>query len=488
LGSNYYCNKKSSLIYFAVVEMKPVDPASVAHLKGIFAPIQDEIDVGLLEVVQGSIPRELTGVYLRNGPNCRFPPLGSYTYPLDGDGMLHAIELADGQARYRNRYVCTPGLAAEERAGRALWGGVLTPVFPSTEEVGPELAGQFKDLPDVSVIRHAGQYLALAESARPFRVTRELTTLGPWDFGGGLPQGICAHPKIDPVTGELVVFRYGFAPPYLTWATVGPDGAVSQREQAIDLDRPHMIHDFGVTEQYVILFVCPAVFDATGAAAAVLQWRPELGTRIALLPRRGSADALRWVNTEPFWVWHFANAFEAAATDGSTTIIVDFPRWSHLGLDRSASANCGVVRAEIDVTRRSIRIDQRDDRMTEFPRIDDRRIGRPHRWFYVASKEPAGQPLPPGEWNELSRYDTQTGQVITRKAGALRLGEPVFAPAGPAAAEDQGYVVTFATDTATLESYFLILQAADIAGEPAAILRIPHRVPAGLHGCWVPGR
>jgi carotenoid cleavage dioxygenase-like enzyme len=469
------------------MEMKPVDPVSIAHLNGIFAPIQDEIDAGPLEVVQGVIPRELAGVYLRNGPNCRFPPLGSYTYPLDGDGMLHAIELADGQARYRNRYVRTPGLNAEERAGRALWGGILTPIFPSKEEVGPELAGQFKDLPDISVIHHAGRYLALAESARPFRVTRDLTTLGPWDFGGGLANGICAHPKIDAVTGELVVFRYGFAPPYLTWATVGPDGAVRQPEQAIDLDRPHMIHDFAVTEHYIILFFCPAVFDATGAAAAVLQWRPELGTRIVLVPRRGFPDGLRWIDAEPFWVWHFANAFEAAATDGSTTIIVDFPRWSHLALDRSAPASGSVVRAEIDVTGGSIRIDEHDDRVTEFPRIDDRRMGRPHRWFYVASKEPSQQPLLPGEWNELCRYDMQTGEILTRKGGSLRLGEPVFAPAGSAAAEDQGYVVTFATDVVTLESFFLILYAADIAGEPAAILRIPHRVPAGLHGCWVPG-
>ena len=260
----------------------------------------------------------------------------------------------------------------------------------------------------------------------------------------------------------------------------------SCRERAIYLDKPHMIHDFAVTEHYIILFVCPAVFDASGATAAVLQWRPELGTRIALVQRRGSSDGLRWIATDPFWVWHFANAFEAAAADGSTTIMIDFPRWSHPGFDRSTPASCGVVRAEIDPVRGSIRLDQSDDRLAEFPRIDDRRIGRPHRRFYVASKEPSRQPLPLGEWNELSRYDMQTGDVVTRKAGSLRLGEPVFAPAGPAAAEDQGYVVTFATDTATLQSYFLILHAADIAGEPAATLRIPHRVPAGLHGCWVP--
>jgi carotenoid cleavage dioxygenase len=178
--------------------MKPVDPASIAHLSGIFAPIQEEIDVGSLEVVQGAIPPELTGVYLRNGPNCRFPPLGSYTYPLDGDGMLHAIELSDGQARYRNRYVRTPGLDVEERAGRALWGGLLTPVFPSKEEVGAELAGHFKDLPDVSIIRHAGQYLALAESARPFRVTRDLTTRGPWGLRWGAPGWNLRSPQDRP--------------------------------------------------------------------------------------------------------------------------------------------------------------------------------------------------------------------------------------------------------------------------------------------------
>jgi carotenoid cleavage dioxygenase-like enzyme len=469
------------------MDMKPVDPASVAHLKGMFAPIHDEIDVGPLEVVQGSIPRELTGVYLRNGPNCRFPPLGSYTYPLDGDGMLHAVEIADGRARYRNRYVRTPGLAAEERAGRALWGGVLTPHFPSGDEVGPELAGRFKDLPDISVIHHASRYLALAESARPFRVTRGLETLGPWDFGGALPDGICAHPKIDPLTGELVVFRYGFAPPYLTWTTVGLDGVVSHAEEAIALDRPFMIHDFAVTEHYVVFFVCPAAFDATGAGGGVFRWRPELGTRIALVPRRSARDGVRWVEAEPFWVWHFANAFEAAGADGSTRIMVDFPRWSHLAFGAAHPASCGVVRAEIDPARGAIWIDQRDDRPTEFPRIDDRLIGRAHRWFYAAGKEGTGQVLPPGEWNELRRYDTQTGQVVSRTMGSLRLGEPVFAPADPAGAEDQGYVVTFATDAATLESYFLILHAGDIAGEPAATLRIPHRVPFGLHGCWVPG-
>jgi carotenoid cleavage dioxygenase-like enzyme len=111
------------------VEIKAVDLASIAHLSGIFAPIQEEIDIGPLEVVQGAIPRELTGVYLRNGPNCRFPPLGSYTYPLDGDGMLHAIELADRTSAIATATCARRRSPRRSSSRAALWGGVLTPVF-----------------------------------------------------------------------------------------------------------------------------------------------------------------------------------------------------------------------------------------------------------------------------------------------------------------------------------------------------------------------
>jgi carotenoid cleavage dioxygenase len=117
-----------------------VDVASNPHLNGIFAPVQQELTDAYCEVVQGVIPHDLVGIYVRNGPNPRFSPIGSYTYPLDGDGMIHAISFFGGRAHYRNRYVRTPSLAAEERVGRALWGGVLTPIAPSADEVGPDLA------------------------------------------------------------------------------------------------------------------------------------------------------------------------------------------------------------------------------------------------------------------------------------------------------------------------------------------------------------
>jgi carotenoid cleavage dioxygenase-like enzyme len=226
----------------------------------------------------GAVPKDLTGTYLRNGPNARFTPIGSYTYPLDGDGMIHAVSFAKGRAAYKNRYVRTPSMAAEELAGRALWGGLMTPIQPSAEQVGPELAARFKDLPDVSIVRHAGRLLALAESARPFLLSDNLDTVGPWYFGGKLPKGITAHPKVDPSTGELVVFRYDFEAPFLTWAVVDKDGVVTRAEQPVEIDAPYMIHDFAITARFIVLFICPARFDPSGGE--MLRWEPERGTRI----------------------------------------------------------------------------------------------------------------------------------------------------------------------------------------------------------------
>ena len=121
--------------------------------------------------------------------------------------MIHGVWLADGRARYRNRYVLTKGLKAEMRAGRALYGGVMTPVAPSAELVGtdPDPEG-FKLLPDINIIRHAHRFLALAEGTAPYEVTGELDTIGRYDFAGAMPMGMCAHPKIDPVSGEVILF------------------------------------------------------------------------------------------------------------------------------------------------------------------------------------------------------------------------------------------------------------------------------------------
>jgi hypothetical protein len=177
--------------------LKPIDPASHPALSGVMAPVDEELSAANLPVT-GRIPDDLRGVYLRNGPNPKFTPLGSYTYPLDGDGMIHGVWLEDGNARYRNRYVLTKGLAAEIRAGRALWGGIMTPAVPAPALAGSDTdPGGDKVLPDINIVRHAHKFLALGEGVAPYQVTPDLATVGSYAQPGDLrsrPRGAWEKP------------------------------------------------------------------------------------------------------------------------------------------------------------------------------------------------------------------------------------------------------------------------------------------------------
>jgi carotenoid cleavage dioxygenase-like enzyme len=292
------------------------------YLTGPYAPTTDEVDVPDL-VVEGELPADLDGAYLRNGPNPRFSPIGGFLYPIDGDGMLHRVEISGGRARYTNRFVRTPMVEAEEAAGHAIWPGVMSPWRPGADEVGPALAGTLRAMPNVNVVRHGGRLLALAECHSPYRMGPELQTLGAETFGGRLPAGICAHPKIDPRTGELFAFCYTFAAPYLTWTVVRPDGTATPPRPVDGLERPAMIHDMALTERYLVLVVAPLFFDLATArrGGSMLTWQPDTGTRIALVPRDGGP--VRWCSGEAFWLWHTVNAHDAG-----DTVVLDYVEWS----------------------------------------------------------------------------------------------------------------------------------------------------------------
>ncbi|MFF9854254.1 carotenoid oxygenase family protein [Streptomyces litmocidini] len=468
------------------------DPTRIAHLTGRFAPVTEEVDAVDLEVT-GELPDDLDGVYLRNGPNPRFTPIGSYLYPLDGDGMIHGVWLSAGRARYRNRFVRTPAMIAEENAGRALWGGLESMILPGVDEVGDVLANTFKPLPDINVVQHGGRLLALAESDCPFRMSPELDTLGKETFDGRLPAGITAHPKIDPVTGEMVVFCYGLEPPYLTWSVIGPDGAVRRGPTSVDgVGEPQMIHDMALTRRYVVLVLAPAFFDIEAAVSggSFVAWRPERGTRIALIPRDGGP--VRWADDEAFWLWHTVNAYDDP-DDGR--VVLDYVQWPALSLGPGSpegrsrqSGHHGLTRAVVDLAAGTVQRTRLDDARVELPRIDDRALTTPHQRLAVAADSGRIDGLLPGEYDALRWYDVRANGSAARvwNAGDLSVGEPVFAPVPGTRGSERGYWLTFATDRTDNTSWLLLLPAEDPAQGPVARVRIPVRVPLGLHGTWLP--
>jgi carotenoid cleavage dioxygenase-like enzyme len=451
-------------------------------LQGNFGPWRMEGVAGDLEVA-GAIPRELNGTYYRNGPNPAFEPPGRYHW-FDGDGMIHAITLGDGRASYRNRYVLSNGLEAERAAGRALHSGLL--------DLNPTEAPSFKNTGNTNIVWHAGRLLALMEAALPTRMRPDtLDTLGEFDFDGRLIGPMTAHPKMDPETGEMLFFGYSPFPPFLQYHVADRSGALV-RSEAIDVAWPSMMHDFAVTKDHVVFILCPLVFSFENMAArgGPFSWEPERGTRLGVMPRSGGNADVRWFQTDASYVFHPMNAF----ADGDE-IVLDVARYGRLdfmsrqgvdNLDYRDDTAARMHRWRIDLRGGGVKSTPLDDITIEFPRIDERRLGRRHRFGYTAAREPelneGGQPV----WSAIRKYDLERGTTETRRLGAGNgVGEPLFVPRTETSAEDDGWVLVLTYDQTRNASDFYVLDARDVAGEPVARVTLPHRVPYGFHGNWV---
>ncbi|HEY6533822.1 MAG TPA: carotenoid oxygenase family protein [Acidimicrobiales bacterium] len=466
-----------------MTDLQPVDPTTIPYLQGRFEPVHREIDTTDV-TIDGEVPADLAGTYLRNGPNAKYAPLGSYLYPMEGDGMVHSVQLGPDGVHYRNRWVRTQSFEADVRAGRAVFGGLMTPSFPGPELTGPnpDPTWPYKEGAFINIVRHADRYLALDEGAPPYEVTAALDTVGRVDFDGALPNGITAHPKIDPVTGEMIVFRYDVSEPFLTWAVLGADGSVVQPETPVpDVDVSYMIHDCAITEQHLVLVLAPMVIDldAMTRGGSILDWRPQLGCRIAVIARDGSG--VQWVETDPFWVWHYANAH----LDGSV-VVMDYPEWNIPGaiIPDAPPVVGNYVRARIDVERGTFEREVLHDGPTEFPRIDERRLGRQQRYSLVTGGS-GDQRLVLAEHDVLCRVDLQTAafdEVVLDGP----VGEPVFAPRPGGTEELDGWYLAFVTTFGERHSSLCVWDAAAFPDEPIARIHLPQRVPNGLHGHWFP--
>ena len=432
------------------------------YLEGNFAPVRDEATAFDLPV-QGAIPTALSGRYLRNGPN---PTAGDPGHWFFGEGMLHGVELRDGRATwYRNRYVRT----ASFEAGRHVVGenGML--------DIGANLA-------NTHVIAHGGRILALIENSPPTEVTRELDTLGPFDFDGRLTTAMTAHPKRCPVTGELHFFGYGVFPPLLTYHRADPAGNLVQSEE-ITVPGPTMIHDFAITEHSVVFLDLPVVFDLSLLTAKTMpyRWGEDYGARIGVMPRGGGNADVRWFDVEPCYVFHVLNAAEPQPGH----LEIDVARYPHLWRDgQDAFEPTTLHRWAIDVAAGTVKEETLDDRSVEFPRVDERRIGRPARFGYAVHTRPGtdGFTIEPA----LVKYDLVSGATEEHAFGAGRTpGEGVFVPASDGAGEDDGYVMAYVYDAGRDGSDLVILDASDFGASPVATVALPQRVPFGFHGSWV---
>jgi carotenoid cleavage dioxygenase-like enzyme len=421
----------------------------IPFLKGNYAPVADEL-TELDLPVQGSIPEELNGWYLRNGPNPR-QPKGHW---FIGDGMVHGVRLENGRAAwYRNRWVRTES---------------FTEPFPLyNSDLSRNLHAS---VANTHVIRHAGKTLALVETSLPYEITNELNTLGAYDFGGKLVDAMTAHPKICPTTGELHFFGYGsLTAPYVTYHRADASGELTIN-RAVDVKANTMMHDFALTAEHVIFMDLPIVFNldvALGDEPDIpYRWDDTYGARFGVLRRDDPYGEIRWFEIDPCYVFHVANAY-----DDGNSIVLQAVRYPELWRGNSRFEEDGVMFSwTIDLTASTVAERQLDDRSVEFPRIDDRLAGLAARYSVAVGNR------------NLVRYDLNEGNSEEHCFDG-EPGEAVFAPAGTG--ELSGWYMTYVYDPQRDGSDLVIVDASDFSGEPVARVRLPRRVPHGFHGNWI---
>lgn len=439
-----------------------------SFLAGHFAPVKIETEsFGL--TMRGAIPPELSGRYLRNGHN-----------PVDGEnpgawfygaGMIHGVRIRRGAAEwYRNRWVRTPALQG-------------APLFreDGTMDLTASAAA-------TSVIAHAGRILALQEVNLPFEITAELETVGVHDFAGALKTMMTAHPRKDPKTGELLFFGNSPVPPYLTYHVSDVAGNLTHSE-VIKGTEGSVIHDFVITENYVIWFDPNVALALESGLPFPYTWKDDYRGKIGVLPRDRSKGDIVWIDVDPYYVLHFINAWEEP--DG--TITVECPHTDRPALEAASAFINGTAahgafpvknsrrsRWTINVTDRSAQFEIKDNTTIEFPSINKSYTGRPSRYAYAVSFPGVGQ-----DTCGLVKYDmTRDRADRLVLPNGLYAGEPCFVPAATGMEEDDGWLMTSVTDLRSQTSELWIIDARDM-GPPIAAIELPVWVPAGVHGSWI---
>ena len=439
------------------------DPDTPWWLQGNFAPVSQEVEAVDLTVT-GELPAALTGLYARNGSNAQRADNGHWFL---GDGMLHGVRLDEGRAAwYRNRWV-------------------RTTLFETGTDLSGGVPGGDRTYSNVSAFTHAGRLLTSGEIGLPYEVDpTDLTTVGVHDFAGRLTTSMTAHPKVDPDTGRLHFFGYGFTEPFLTYHVADESGRLVS-SQPVDVAGSTMIHDFAITDQDVVFWEFPVVFDIDLAVAGEgmpFRWDLSYGARIGVLPLGGPTSAVRWVEVEPAYVFHGINAYRSG-----DDIIVDVSQFSSMFDGGPLGRENAIHRWTIGTGGAALTFRDevlQGDLSMELPTRDPRKVGREHRYGWLVES-----PVDPDtvRFGGLYRLDVTNGDTQHWDAGSGRAAnEGLFVPNPDGTEEDDGWILTYVHDAATDRSELAVLDAADLASGPVATVALPARVPHGFHAAWVP--
>jgi carotenoid cleavage dioxygenase len=456
--------------------------------KGWGKPLRTESDVVGLELVEGHLPSELQGTWYRGGADRQYPPMNGEDIFIDGEGMVHMIRFEDGHVTYRSRWVHTPRFDLQSKHRRSLFGKYRNryTADPLAEGVSPGTA-------NTSMLYHAGKLMVLKEDDLPYEIDPDTLETGKQtDHDGQVTSvSLCAHPKVDWVTGELLTFSFqakGDSTKDFAIYIFDADGK-KVNDIWIEAPWPGVVHDFAVTETHIVVPFFPLITpDVEGlkAGKTFYEYHADEPTMVAVLPRYGSAEDVRWFKGPNTTAGHMLNA----VTDG-TKVHLDvclydgncFPFFKGPQGQEYPPVPPILTRMTFDLARNDDAYETRPiiPVPCEMPRTDDRWQGRDYTHG----------------WTLMSRADNGTSSVghVNVKTGAIdkwdhgqmiSCQEPQFVPRTPDSKEGDGFILSIINRLDKGHSEIGVFDALDIAKGPIARLHLPVRIRSTFHGVWVP--
>mmetsp|Transcript_5031 Transcript_5031/g.14267 ORF Transcript_5031/g.14267 Transcript_5031/m.14267 type:complete len:501 (-) Transcript_5031:80-1582(-) len=450
---------------------KTYAPGTSASLMGNMEPVVEEV-VGELVLIHGSLPTSLDGLFIRNGPNPATSQDGNRTYhEFEGDGMLHVVNMQGGSATYANRYVQTARKALEQKKQRPL---------KQAEKFGG--GNGYLGCANTALVYHAKRLMALYEVDKPYAMSLpHLETIGQLTYDDRLTHAMTAHPKVCPLTGELVFFSYELLAPKVHYAVADKTGKLLRSfEVQTKSGKPVMMHDMAITKNYSLLLEFPLYFEMAAAMQGRMPYVHDINSpsHFAVLPRHAAgADDIRWFTADTAMAFHILNAWE----EGDCVRLIGCPT-AHFSFDYKQSRPALLHEWVLNLKTGSTTERNLSDEFVEFPVANPRTIGSPTRYAWAVVFAGPGYPF--HSICGCIKYDLQTGKKWRHNfVGERWGGESVFVPTG--VDEDDGFLLTYTYNRNGQSTELYIVDAKTMDADPVAILRTPQRVPFGFHGLWV---
>ncbi|KAG9149960.1 hypothetical protein Leryth_010030 [Lithospermum erythrorhizon] len=473
---------------------KTADPR--VQISGNFSPVEEQ-PVRQSLLVAGKIPESIQGVYVRNGANPMFEPRAGHHF-FDGDGMIHVVQFNNSSPSYACRFTETQRLVQERQLGR--------PVFPKA--IG-ELRGHsgiarlmlfyargvfgLVDHSHGTGVANAGlvyfnnRLLAMSEDDLPYhiRVTSsgDLETVERFDFNGKLNSAMIAHPKLDPVSGELFALSYDvIKKPYLKYFWFSKNGEKS-KDVEINVSEATMMHDFAITENFVVIPDQQVVFKLSqmvSGGSPVIYDKNKVARFGVLSKYAEDASGIKWIQVPACFCFHLWNAWDEPETDEIVVIgsCMTPPDSIFNECDEGLKSTLTEMRLNMK-TGKSIIKNPEEQVNLEAGMVNKNKLGRKPKYAYLAVAEP---------WPKVSGFakiDLFTGEVKKNIYGDGKYGgEPMFVPRDvDSEAEDDGHVLCFVHDEKASKSELRIVNAMTM--ELEASVKLPSRVPYGFHGTFI---